>query len=431
MEAVVRRPHGFVVAAPRSGSGKTLLTLGLIGALQARGRAVAAAKTGPDYIDAAVLAQSTPAITLDPWAMSSTRLRALAAAHAASADLLVVEGVMGLFDGAADGTGSTADLAQSLALPVILIVDATQQSQSIAALVHGFSTFRPGLTVAGVILNRIASARHEAMLRRALAPLAVPILGAIPRDTSLHLPERHLGLVLPDEVDGFAQVRARAIAAATANIDLDRLEALAAPLPSALPHPARLALLGQRIAIAQDRAFAFCYRHMLDDWHAGGAELSVFSPRADAVFLPGGYPELHAATLAAAVRFKSGLAAAARRGALIYGECGGYMVLGDGLTDARGARHAMAGLLPVSTDFSRPRRRLGYRRLSQAGDLPWPRTLMGHEFHYSGEESAAAGRPLFAATTADGDPVPPMGSVVGRVMGSYAHVIDVALAAPG
>ena len=178
-------------------------------------------------------------------------------------------------------------------------------------------------------------------------------------------------------------------------------------------------------------AFAFLYPHLLDDWHAAGAELSFFSPLAnepaktnsDAVFLPGGYPELHGAALAAATTTWASLAAARDRGALLYGECGGYMVLGQTLTDKAGETFAMAGLLPVATDISRPKRTLGYRRLSHNGALPWPKNLLGHEFHYSSGNGAT---PLFAATDALGTPLPPMGAVVGRVMGSYAHVIDVA-----
>lgn len=189
--------NGFVVAAPRSGSGKTLVTLGLIAALRRRGLGVAAAKTGPDYIDTTILGEvaGREAVNLDPWAMAPDRLHALAGS--ADADLLVVEGVMGLFDGSADGRGSTADLAETLKLPIVLVLDADRQSQSIAALAHGFLSFRPGLRFAGLILNRAASTRHEAMLRSALAPLGVPLLGVIPRRDRLHLPERHLGLVLP------------------------------------------------------------------------------------------------------------------------------------------------------------------------------------------------------------------------------------------
>lgn len=442
--------RGLVIAAPRSGSGKTLVTLGLIAALRARGLAVAPAKVGPDYIDAAILTRvaGRPAVNLDPWAMRPERLRDLATTDA---DLLLVEGVMGLFDGAADGTGSTGDLAAALALPVILVVDAERQSQSIAPLVSGFANWRSGVNVAGVIVNRVATTRHETMLRRALAETRIPVLGILPRRDSLALPERHLGLVLPEELANFDAVTAAAADVIAEYVDLDRMLALAAlPPPSSLrggagsggasldiettPTPHRgIPPLGQRIAVARDDAFAFLYPHWLADWHAAGAEVSFFSPladetpdpAADAVFLPGGYPELHAATLAGAQRFIAGLHAAKDRRTLIYGECGGFMVLGETLTDKAGVTHRMAGLLPVVTSIERPRRALGYRRLAHQSPLPWPQRLYGHEFHYS-TGKVLGGEPLFLANDALGDPQPPAGAIVGRVMGSYAHVIDAA-----
>lgn len=426
--------NGLVIAAPRSGSGKTTVTLGLLAALRRRGIAVAPAKTGPDYIDRAILAGAAgrEAINLDPWAMTGDRVWGLAADHAAGADLLLVEGVMGLFDGAADGRGSTADLAVSLGLPVVLVVDADRQNQSIAALVHGFATFRPEMSIAGLIINRAASARHEAMLRKALLPLSIPVLGVLPRNAAMVLPERHLGLVLPDEIAAFDAVVDAAAEAMADYVDLNRLLALSAPLaPGRAGAP--LAPLGQRIAVARDDAFAFFYPHWANGWRAAGAELSFFSPLtdeapaadADAVFLPGGYPELHGARLAAAEDFKAGLGAAQKRGALIYGECGGFMVLGQTLIDKAGAAHAMAGLLPVETRIDRPKRLLGYRKLYHRGILPWPQHLNGHEFHYSSARQTRAD-PLFIATDAAGEPTPPMGAVEGRVMGSYAHVIDMA-----
>jgi cobyrinic acid a,c-diamide synthase len=426
---------GIVVAAPRSGSGKTTITLGLLAALTGRGIAVAPAKTGPDYIDTTILARvaGRPAINLDPWAMSPDRLRRLAADHAADRDLLVVEGVMGLFDGAADGRGSTADLAATLGLPVILVLDADRQSQSIAALAHGFSTWRPDVRVAGLIVNRAASARHEAMLREALRPLPIPLLGIIPRRDGMGMPERHLGLVLPDEVAQFDAVVHTAAQAVADYIDLPALLRLATPTADTAAQPQRLPPLGQRIAIARDAAFAFLYAHLLDDWRAAGAELSFFSPLADeapapdadAIFLPGGYPELHAGRLAAAATSLAGLAAARDRGALLYGECGGFMVLGDAIVDAAGTSHAMAGLLPHVTRIDRPRRVLGYRRLVHHSPLPFPPRLVGHEFHYSSAKQQR-GDALFSATDARGEAQPAMGLVVGRVMGSYAHLIDAA-----
>lgn len=431
--------NGIVIAAPRSGSGKTTLTLGLLAALTARSIAVAPAKTGPDYIDTAILGRvaGRAAVNLDPWAMRPARLAALAAVQAAAADLLLVEGVMGLFDGAADGTGSTADLAAGLGLPVILVVDAERQSQSIAALVHGFATWRQDVQVAGVIVNRAATTRHEAMLRRALAPTNIPVLGVIPRRETLALPDRHLGLVLPDEVAQFDAVVAAAAEVVSDFVDLNLLLALSAPLLEGARRVGEegrgLDPLGQRIAIARDDAFVFLYAHWLADWRAAGAELSFFSPLADeapatdadAVLLPGGYPELHGARLASAARFRAGLAAARDRGALVYGECGGFMVLGETLTDAQGATHPMAGLLPVATRIDRPKRLLGYRRLTHASPLPWPAQLLGHEFHYSSVKQTR-GAPLFGATDALGEPQRPMGAIAGRIMGSYAHVIDVA-----
>ncbi|MHB1104141.1 MAG: cobyrinate a,c-diamide synthase [Devosia sp.] len=467
---------GLIIAAPRSGSGKTTLTLGLLAALRSRGIAVAPAKTGPDYIDTAILSRAAgrEAINLDPWAMRPARLAQLASDHADGADLLLIEGVMGLFDGAADGTGSTGDLAATLGLPVILVVEAERQGQSIAPLVAGFAHWRPEVKVAGLIVNRAASTRHEAMLRAALARTGIPVLGVIPRRDNLALPDRHLGLVLPDEIAHFDAVVAAAADVVSDFVDINLLLALSFPLirsfgpPSptrgegelgrdraALPSPLvgegaptgraapegrlragegvlPLPPLGQRIAIARDDAFAFLYPHWLGDWRGQGAELSVFSPladeapdpSADAVFLPGGYPELHGARLAAASSFKAGLIAARDRGALIYGECGGFMVLGETLTDRSGTTHQMAGLLPVATRIDRPKRTLGYRRLSHASPLPWPPALNGHEFHYSSARQTRT-TPLFSATDALGEALPPMGAVDGRVMGSYAHVIDV------
>jgi len=423
---------GFVIAAPRSGSGKTTVTLGLLAALRRRGRVVAPAKTGPDYIDPAFLghAAGREAINLDPWAMPLAQVRSLAAIQATGADLLLVEGVMGLFDAAADGQGSTADLAASLDLPVIFVVDADRQSQSVAPLVAGFANWRADVRVAGVILNRVASARHERMLTTALRATGLPLLGAMPRRPELVIPERHLGLVLPDEMAGFADFLDKAAQGIEDFIDLDALESLATPLQFAPEAHATLPPLGQHIAIARDDAFAFLYPHLLDAWRAAGAEMSFFSPLAnqgpspgaDAVYLPGGYPELHGPTLSVATAFHNGLRMARDRNALIYGECGGFMVLGEALVDRDGVSHAMSGLLPTITRIDRPKRVLGYRRLLHDSPLPWPQGLNGHEFHYSSARQLGL-PPLFEALDAEGIGQMPMGAVLGRVMGSYAHVI--------
>lgn len=430
---------GLIVAAPASGAGKTFVTLALLAALKARGAAIASAKAGPDYIDPRFhqAATGAPCVNLDPWAMRPALLRSLAAEAAAGAELLVIEGVMGLFDGAEGGGGSTADLAALLGLPVVLIVDAARQAQSVAALVAGFAGHRADCRIAGVVLNRVSGPRHRTMLTDALAQLAIPVLGALPNDAALGLPSRHLGLVQAGEADNLAGFIARAARLAAENIDLAAFAGLAAPLAegagaTALPPP------GARVALAEDVAFSFFYPHLGAAWRRAGAEIVRFSPladeapdaAADAVILPGGYPELHAGRLASNGMFLDGLAAAARRGALVYGECGGFMVLGEGLVDADGARHRMAGLLPVTTSFASRKLHLGYRRLAHDGALPWPRALRGHEFHYSVVAQEGAGAPLFTAQDSTGRQIAPMGMRRGRVMGAYAHVIDAEEAGP-
>jgi len=431
-------PPGLVIAAPASGSGKTTVTLALLRALRLQGLTVASAKTGPDYIDPGfhAAASGRSCVNLDPFAMQGPLLHRLAAERARGADLLVVEGVMGLFDGAATGAGSTADLAAALGLPVVLVVDAARQSQSVAALVRGFRDHRAEVTVVGVLLNRVGSARHRAMLTEALSEIDMPVVGALPRDEGLARPDRHLGLVQAGEhgdLDAFLDGAAKKLAA---HCDLDRLRALARPLRAA---PARgsdeaapLPPPGQRVAIASDVAFAFSYPHLLDGWRAQGAELLPFSPLADeapdpdcdAIYLPGGYPELHAGRIADAAGFVSGMRAAAARGTLIYGECGGYMVLGDALTDADGTAHTMLGLLPLETSFAERRRHLGYRRLHAFAGAPWRGALTGHEFHYATTRFEGAGQRLFEARDAGGKRLGDVGLRIGRVMGSFMHVID-------
>jgi len=426
--------RGLVVSAPSSGAGKTTVTLGLLRALRRRGVAVASAKTGPDYIDPAFHAAATgqACLTLDPWCADAGQLRARA--MAARGAVLLVEGAMGLFDGAPDpasplGRGSTADAAAALGLPVVLVVDAGRTAQTVAAVVAGLAGFRADTRVAGVILNRVGSARHEALLRAAVETVR-PVLGAIPRDEGLATPSRHLGLVQAGErgdLDAFIEGAAETV---TARCDLDALLALAAPMAQG-GTPARLAPLGQRIAVARDTAFDFAYPHMLDDWRAAGAEIIPFSPLADeppdpdadAVFLPGGYPELHAAPLAAAARFAAGMHAARDRGAAIHGECGGYMVLGAGMVDARGTRHAMLSLLGVETSFAQRRLHLGYRTLRPRAPLPWGAAFRGHEFHYATTLSER-GEALFDLSDSTGAILGPAGLREGTVTGTFAHIVE-------
>jgi cobyrinic acid a,c-diamide synthase len=431
---------GLIVAAPASGSGKTVVTLGLLRALRRRGVAVAAFKVGPDFIDPAFhrAASGRACRNLDPWAMRPETLAEALASVGAGAELVIGEGVMGLYDGAIDGSGSTADLAERLGLPVLLVLDVAGQAASAAAVLLGFRSYRPGLTIAGVVTNRVGGARHRQLLEQALAPLGTPLIGQLPREAALVQPSRHLGLVQAEEREDLESFLEQAADLVEANLDLDALRELARapvlPTMPAEPSPP-LPPLGQRIAVARDIAFAFAYDGMLEGWRRAGAELLPFSPLADeapaadadAVYLPGGYPELHAERIAASHRFLDGLHHRAEADAAIYGECGGYMVLGEGLIDAEGHRHRMAGLLPLKTSFQTPRLHLGYRRVEALADSPLAAAggrLRGHEFHYATVLSEGGVPALFRATDALGEGAAEVGLRNGRVMGSFLHLID-------
>lgn len=431
---------GVMIAAPASGTGKTTVMLGLLRALTHAGLTVQPFKSGPDYIDPAFhrAASGRPSFNLDSWAMGSGLLDAIAA-QAVGADMIVAEGSMGLFDGVArpgeSGIGASAETARRMGWPVILVLDASGQAQSAAATALGFRSFDPDLPFAGVILNRVASPRHEALLRRGMDAIGMPVLGALPRRGDLVLPERHLGLVqavehpdLERAVEGYA-------AFLSAHVDLAAIQAAARStfVPGAdgrLPDPP-----AQRLAIAQDAAFSFLYPHLLAGWRNAGAQLMPFSPladeapdpSADMVWLPGGYPELHAGRIAAAEHFLDGLRRHAHRGP-VHGECGGYMVLGDALVDKQGERHRMAGLLGLETSYAQRRMHLGYRlaRLhGSIGTIPAGTRLRGHEFHYS-TILKQSGDPLAEVTDANGDVVAETGSRQGHITGSFFHMIAAA-----
>lgn len=428
--------NGFMIAAPSSGSGKTTITLGLLRALKRRGVALAPVKAGPDYIDPAYhkAASGTECFNLDPWAMRSELISALSSRMTEGGKLLVAEGMMGLFDGAMDGKGSSADLAKMLDLPVVLVVDCAKQSHSIAALVSGFSQFRKDVLVAGVILNRVGSVRHETMLREALKPLGITVLGAIPRDEALVLPERHLGLVQAGEHADLERFLDHDADVLDERIDIVALTHIwsAPKRHTAMANVPRLKPLGSRIAVARDDAFAFAYTHLFEGWRRRGAEISFFSPladetpdeNADAIYLPGGYPELFAGRLASAKKFERGMKAAATKGIAIYGECGGYMVLGEALEDANGTNHSMLGLLPLETSFANRKLHLGYRLLTPLSGAPWQMPLKGHEFHYASIVREGNAERLFKVQDASGEEHGEAGLRVGSVSGSFMHVID-------
>ncbi len=431
-------PRGLVIGAPRSGSGKTTVTLALLAALRRRGVATRAAKSGPDYIDPAfhAVASGAPVLNFDSWAMPPPLLDHLAAEAAAGAAVLIVESAMGLFDGVAGPagrTGAAADLAARLRLPVLLVLDVSGQSQTAAAVARGFATHDPAVAICGVVLNRVGSERHRLGATVAIEAAGLPVFGALPRDPALTLPERHLGLVQAAEHPDLPALLDRLADRAEQHLDLDAILRHAAPLAGTAPFTTALPPPGQHIALAADAAFSFVYAHLIEGWRRAGAEIARFSPLADepppehcdVCWLPGGYPELHAGRLASATRFMAGLArfAQTRR---VHGECGGYMALGQGIEDASGVRHAMAGLLGHETSFARRKMHLGYREATLLTDSPIGAAGMvvrGHEFHYASTIDPGEDAPLAALRDAAGHSLGTAGGQRGRVTGSFFHVI--------
>lgn len=436
-------PRGLVIAAPSSGSGKTTLTLGICRALKNHGLKVQPFKCGPDYIDPAhhSLAAGRTSYNLDTWAMGRELIGEIVRDGAQGADICIVEGVMGLFDGAGCrgqcGDGSTADLAALLGWPVVLVMDVKGQSETAAAVALGCARLRNDVSFAGVILNRVAGDRHCSLIAPALGRIGLNVLGALPRTPKVSLAERHLGLVQAAEMESETHLEAMAELIA-AHVDLDAVVQSAhngnaidlAPSESqSMGH----APPGQRIAIACDSAFTFMYPHLMQVWQKLGAELIPFSPLfdeppdplADAIWLPGGYPELNAGRLAAARRFKEGLREAAARNVPVHGECGGYMVLGTGLVDADGCRHEMTGLLELETSFEKRRLHLGYRvakleascALGEEGQ-----SVIGHEFHYA-SILHCGGSPLVDCRNAQGEGLNETGTRNGSVSGTFFHFI--------
>lgn len=439
--APVNLPQGLIIAAPRSGAGKTTVTLGLMRALARQGVRIAPFKCGPDYIDPAfhAVAAGRPSYNIDSWAMRWPTASALLEAGSAGAELVVVEALMGLFDGVSKsgqwGNGASADLAAATGWPVVLVLDVSGQSQTAAAVARGFRGFRDNVEIAGVILNRVGSQRHITLATEGLEACGLPVLGALPRDAQLVLPERHLGLVQAEET---TDLTARLDALADfieKHVAVDRVVAAAKPGKMAGAGGDNIKPPGQRIALARDAAFSFVYPHMLAAWRQAGADVIPFSPladeapsdSADVAWLPGGYPELHAGRLAQNSSFKAGLKRFAETRA-VHGECGGYMVLGTGLIDASGVRHEMCGLLGLETSFATRRMQLGYRRAQILHDCVLGRagqTITGHEFHYA-TILDAPNTALFDVTTATGDSVAASGSRRGHVTGSFFHLIDTA-----
>ncbi|MFZ5775827.1 MAG: cobyrinate a,c-diamide synthase [Thermodesulfobacteriota bacterium] len=396
MTVATSRISGLLLAGTHSGCGKTTLTLGLMAALARRGLLVQPFKAGPDFIDPTLHRLVTGRIShnLDAWMCGEPFVRECFARHAASADVSLVEGVMGLFDG---GEGSGGYLAKVLGLPVILVVDARSLAESAAALVKGFETLDPAVRLAGVILNRVGSDRHLELLRNAIAAhCQTEVIGHLPREASFSIPERHLGLHMGDEAPLGNEALARLAETVARHVDLERLVQLAATAePRPVPEPRDIPTgTPVRIGIARDRAFCFYYEENLSRLVAAGAELVEFSPLSDAalpegiqgLYLGGGYPELHAEALAANLSMRQAIRSWSEAGRPLYAECGGFMYLSRGIHDMEGRFHSMAAVYPVEARMQKGRASLGYRETTQKGMSPLGpagMVLRGHEFHYS------------------------------------------------
>jgi cobyrinic acid a,c-diamide synthase len=444
---VVNVPR-LVVAAPASGHGKTTVATGLMAALSARGLAVSGHKAGPDYIDPGyhALATGRPARNLDPVLCSGSTVAPLFAHGAAGADVAVIEGVMGLFDGrGATAEGSTAHVARLLRAPVVLVVDAAAQGRSAAALVSGFASFDPAVRLGGVILNRVGSRRHEGILRDALAGIGMPVLGALRRDDGVAVPSRHLGLVPAAEREGAARrAVARLADLVTGSVDLAAVIALArsAPPVPAIPWDPGTALAsapgnpaaeaadagaggacGGRpvVAVAGGAAFTFCYTETVELLNAAGADVVTVDPLRDealppgtgALVLGGGFPEMHASDLSGNEPLRADVARLARSGAPVVAECAGLLYLArelDGLP--------MCGVLDATAAMT-SRLTLGYRDAVAAGPsvlAPAGTAVRGHEFHRT---TVVPGNPETPAWTFGGKEE---GFVQGGVHASYLHL---------
>nr|WP_082769353.1 MULTISPECIES: cobyrinate a,c-diamide synthase [Methylomonas] len=375
----------MLISAPASGQGKTTVTAALAYYHRQQGRRVRVFKTGPDFIDPQILAFACgqPVYQLDLWMMGEAHCREMLYRAAGDADLILIEGVMGLFD----GDSSSADLAQALAVPVAAVIDAQGMAQTFAAVAYGLANYRPGLAFAGAIANKVGSAGHAKMLQEAL-PDATPLLAAMARDEAVGLPSRHLGLLQAEEIGDLNVRLARAA------------ELLNSFTPCLLPEPVTFAdvstnppprlLQGKRIAVARDAAFSFLYQANLDCLQAMGAELMFFSPladsalpEADSVYLPGGYPELHLQVLASNTQMKQALTAHHQASKPLYAECGGFLYLLDSLADKEGHQAAMVGLLPGNAVMQSRLVNLGMHSLQlEQGEI------RGHSFHFSKLETA-------------------------------------------
>lgn len=426
----------IVIAGTQSGAGKTTIVTGILAALRQRGLKVQSFKAGPDYIDPGYhrLASGRPAHNLDSWLTPAELLPEILAEEAGEADIALVEGVMGLYDGGRQGISSTAEIAKIIKAPVLLVIDAKSMGASAAAIAKGFRDYDPEVQVAGVLLNRLGSDTHEAMIREAMAGIDMEVFGALRRDESLQMPERHLGL-LPVEENQERALIDRMGQAAAQQIDWDKLLALArsaAPLP-AVTHTKVERQYNCRIGVARDEAFSFYYPASIKVLKRLGAEIVPFSPlhdeklpAVDGLFIGGGFPEMFAGQLTENKALRRELKERAEAGMPMLAECGGYMYLMESLQDFNGQEHEMAGVFSGQAVMTPKLQMVGYveaelqkdNLLGAAGTK-----LRGHEFHFSkeGKPMAAAEAPFVFRKLRNNSEYP-AGQQVKNVLGSYLHL---------
>ncbi|MHB9022704.1 MAG: cobyrinate a,c-diamide synthase [Armatimonadota bacterium] len=425
----------FMVGGIRSGEGKTTVALGLMAALRQRGLSVQGFKVGPDYLDTGyqLLATGRPGRNLDLWMMGEEAVLRSTARHGGAADISVIEGVMGLFDGHRDGVTptSSAAVAKHLGVPVILVIDAAHLAASAGAIALGFRVFDPEVNLVGVIFNRWNPSRSKVAVEKAMEQARVPILGYLPSTPDIILPSRHLGLVIAEEMrEEVGEILLRLAGLITEHVDMERVITIAREAPPFKPwggwNPLPPAGEGLRIAVARDDAFAFYYPENWELLEEAGAEIIDFSPltdrqlpEADGLYLGGGYPELYAETLSGNTAMRESIARAITAGVPTYAECGGLLYLCETLTDLSGKQWPMAGAVPRHACMHARLQRMGYREgifrqdciLGKAGDY-----VRGHEFHYSSCEPEDEAH---AAYLLDGRPE---GYSVGNLFASYIHL---------
>jgi len=434
---MVNKVNSLCISAPSSGSGKTIITSGLILSLRNRGYDVSSAKIGPDYIDKTFLSIATnkEVFNLDSWAMNERTMDSIVHSCVSNSNFFILEGVMGLFDGSITNEGSTASLVEKYKIPVVLIVDVSGQGQSVGALCQGFINYNKNISIVGVILNCVSSIRHEKIIVDELNRLSIKVFGSIPKSNAIKLQDRHLGLIPAHENDNSQSIINESADLIEKNINLEDLISLTKtnimiPKVNNFFSPN----LGQHISIARDEAFCFIYEHMLKQWKIENREISFFSPlldetpsnSADGIFLPGGYPELFSKKLSTNNIFKKAMQDAGKKDKLIYGECGGYMVLGKSIINKAGEEHDMLNMLNLVTSFKKPKLHLGYRRVQFMSDFAFDNKenfYRAHEFHYS-NIMIEEGKPLFSVCNSDNVKIENAGLIDKNIMGSFIHLID-------